>query len=49
MTHVVIDKIVGDRRMFRMVDRFNNISFLATKDELIGMKKTLDIMIGDAK
>jgi hypothetical protein len=47
MTQIVIDQKVGDRRVFTVVGGFNSATFSATKEELVEMRKSLDIMIGD--
>jgi hypothetical protein len=49
MTLITIDKMVGDRIMFRVKDIHNDISFLATCGELIEMRKMMDLMIGEMK
>ena len=49
MTLIVIDKMVEDKRMFRVVSGFESSTFLATRGQLIEMQKTLAIMIGDMK
>ena len=49
MTLIMIDKMVEDKRMFRVVSDFKTSTFLATHEELVEMRKTLDLMIGETK
>jgi hypothetical protein len=46
MTQIIIGEMVASRRMFTVVGGFTSATFSATKEELVEMKKTLDLMIG---